>query len=804
LHELRVAFRSLARTPGFTIVVVVTLALGVGINTAIFSVVNGILLRPLPYLEPDRVVTLWESNPQLDIAQDQVGAATFTDWAERSRSFAALGAYSLQTYLVGGVDEPRQIPGARLSPAVFDVLQVRPDLGRVFAPEESQPGNEFVALLSHRLWVRQFGGDPDVLGRSLILDGAPYTVVGVMPAGFQFPPGASDVEVWTPLTISAQMFPVRAMRVYYVVARLAPGVSLEQARREMDGIGLAIATENPESNRGWGVDVTPALQQVVGDVPRLLAVLAGASALVLLIACVNIANLLLVRSARRKKEFAIRAALGAGRGRLLRQSVLESFALTFTGGLAGVFLGVAGVSALKAVLPPDLPRLEEIGVDAGLLGIAVVLSVVAGAVFGLLPALRAMRPDLHDVLQEEGRGGSGGRGARHLLNALVASQVALAFMLLLGAGVPIRSMANLLSVDPGFRTEGVLTVALALPRNKYPDRESQIAFYNDLVDRVATIAGVVEASMVSALPMSTLGNDFDLPIEIFGRDAPTMAERPRAGYRAVMPGYFEALDIPLIRGRLFDRFDRDEGRPVMVINQTAERLLFPGEDPIGRFLGVPMAGRIEIVGVVGDVHHNGLDAEVIPEVFVSYMNFPLRDTHLVVRLADTGDLTVVTEAVRRAVHVLDPALPLARVATLDQLVSESLTRPRFNMALLAGFAGCALVLAAVGIYGVVSYSVVQRSREIAIRMALGADAGSTFRLVVGQTLVFVGLGGIVGLSGSLAAARALRGLLFGVSPLDPLSILGVVAGLAALGVAAATVPALRAARITPVQELASQ
>lgn len=804
MHDLRIAFRSLARAPGFAIVVVLTLALGVGINTAIFSLVNGILLRPLPYFEPDRIVTLWESNPQLDIPQDQVAAATFTDWVVRSRSFDALGAYGIRSYLLGGTDEPQQIAGARLTPSVFDVVQVQPDLGRVFAAEESQPGNEFVAILSHAMWARQFGSDPGVLGRSLILDDAPHTIVGVMPRSFEFPPGAPEVDVWTPLTISAQMVTVRAMRVYYVVGRLAPDVSVNQAREEMAGIGLGIATENPESNRGWGVDVTPALDQVIGDAPLLLAVLAGASALVLLIACVNIANLLLVRSSRRKKEFAIRAALGAGRRRLLKQSIVESFALTVTGGLAGVGLGVVGVTALKRVLPPDLPRLDQVGVDGSVLLLAAALSVGAGVVFGLVPALRAMRPDLSEVLQEEGRGGSGGPGAHRLLNGLVAAQVALAFILLLGAGVMVRSLVNLLNVDPGFRTEGVLSVAVSLPRNKYPDRQAQVVFYNELVDRVATIGGVAQASMVSALPMSTLGNDFDLPIEIFGRDAPTQAERPRAGYRAVMPGYFEALDIPLSRGRLFDRFDREEARPVMVINETAERLLFSGEDPLGKLVGVPMAGRIEIVGVVGDVHHNGLDADVIPELFVSYMNFPLRDTHLVLRLDDTSEIGTVAGSIRRAINGLDPALPITRMATLEELVAESLTQPRFNMALLMSFALCAAALAGVGIYGVVSYSVVQRSREIGIRMALGADRTRTFRLVVGQTLTFVAMGGAVGIVGSLAAGRLVRGLLFGISPLDPLTLLGVALALTVLGVGAASVPAMRATRITPMEELGSQ
>jgi predicted permease len=636
VNDLRLALRSLVLRPGFSAVVIATLAIGVGINTAIFSVVDGVLLKPLPYAQPERIVTLWEANPQLDVAQDRVAAATFTDWAERSRSFDALGAYGFEDFTFEESGEPEQIPGARLSPEVFDVIGVRPTLGRAFEPAEAQPGNDRVAILGHGFWLTRYSGDPGVLGQSVTLDGEPYTVVGVMPERFQFPPGASRVSVWTPLAINARVFTVRAMRVYYVVARLAPGVSVTQARTEMDGIARDIADENPDSNRGWGVDVTPALDQVVGDVRLLLGVLGASAGLVLLIACVNISNLLLVRSLGQSREFALRATLGAGGWRLLWRSLAQSLVLAGAGGAAGLGLGVTGVVVLKRLLPPDLPRIDQVAVDLRVLAFAAVVSLLAGAFFGLYPAFRAMRPDLAEVLQEGGRGGSGGRRARGALDALVAGQVALALLLLLGAGVTVRSMANLLSVDPGFRVQGVLSVALSLPENAYPGQQEQIVTMNEIVDRVSSLPGVRVASSVSTLPMSPLGIDFDLPIEVEGRDAPSAGERPRAGYRAVMPGYFEALDVPLVRGRFLDRFDREEGRPVMVLNETAERLLFPGEDAVGRILGVPMAGRIEVVGVVGDVLHGGLDAQVVPELFVSHMNFPLRDTHLIVRQRGHG------------------------------------------------------------------------------------------------------------------------------------------------------------------------
>ncbi len=804
MNDIKLAFRALLRRPGFTVVVIATLAIGIGINTAIFSVVDGVLLKPLPYPQPDRIVTVWEANPQLDVTQDRVAAATFSDWAERSRSFSALGAYNFEDFLLDQVDEPEQIPGARLSPEVFDVIGVRPSMGRAFSPSEAQPGNERVAILGHAFWLRQFAGDPGVLGRAIRLDGEPHTIVGVMPERFQFPPGASDVAVWTPLTISATALTVRAMRVYYVVARLAPGVSVDQARTEMSGIAREVATENPDSNRGWGVNVTPALEQVVGDARLLLGVLAGSAAFVLLIACVNISNLLLVQSLGQSREFALRSTLGATGPRLLWRSLSQSLVLAGLGGAAGLGVGAAGVSVLRNLLPPDLPRADQVSLDLRVMAFAAVASLVAGAVFGLYPALRAMRPNLAQVLQESGRSSSGGKGARSALNVLVAGQIALALVLLTGAGVTVRSMANLLDVDPGFTTEGVLSVALSLPENSYPGRDEQIVGLNAIVDRVSSVPGVRIASSVSTLPMSPLGIDFDLPVEVEGRDAPSEGERPRAGYRSVMPGYFEALDIPLVRGRLLDRFDREEGRPVMVLNETAERLLFPGEDALGRILGVPMAGRVEVVGVVRDVLHGGLDADVVPELFVSYMNFPLRDTHLIVRAGEGVDLGTIMPQVRQAIRDIDPGLPVVGMAGMDELIAASLARPRFNMALLLGFAACALVLAGIGIYGVLGYSVTQRSTEIGIRMALGADGPATFQLVVSQTLLHVAIGALAGVAAAFALGRIVQGLLFGVAPLDPGTLVVVVVLLGSVSAIAAGVPAIRALRIDPARTMGGQ
>lgn len=799
MHDLRVAVRSLRNVPGFVAVVVVTLALGVGIDTAIFSLVNGVLLRPLPYEEPERVMTLWEANAQLDIVQDQVSAGTYRDWAERSSSFDALAAYSFDTYVLGGSDVPVQLSGARVSPSVFDVVGVRPALGRAFLEEEAAPGDERVVILSGSLWAERFGSDPQVLGRALVLDDIPYTIVGVMPARFEFPPDADDVDVWTPLVIDERLFDVRAMRVYGVVGRLAPGASLASTRAEMDAIAMGISETYPDSNRGWGVNVTPALEQVVGDFRTLVVVLAGAAGLVLLIGCVNVASLVLARAAGGQKEFAIRATLGAGRWSLVRRSLAETLLLVVGGGTIGMALAALGVAGLRRVLPTDLPRVDEVGLDLRVLLFAVVASLLAGVLFGLYPALRAMRPRISQVLQDTGRGGGGGRVARRLLDAMVAGQIALALVLLLNAGVMLRSFSRLLGVDPGFRTEDVVIVGLSLPNNDFPDRDSQVQFWTRLVDGVAALSGVQSVGAVSALPMSPLGTDFDLPIRIEGRPSPSIAEQPRAGYRAVVPGYFETLQIPLVRGRLLDRFDREQGRPVMLLNERAAELLFPGEDPLGEILGVPMAGSIEIVGVVADVLHGGLDAPPAPEVFVAFENFPVRDMHLVVR--SEGDVAELARAIRGEIAALAPALPVTRVAAMDDLVSESLAQPRFNTALLLGFALCALVLAAVGIYGVISYSVAQRTNEIGLRMALGSDARRTFRLVVGQTLAFVLVGAALGVGAALLTSRLVRGLLYEVGPLDAPTLVVVALVLVATGAAAASLPARRATRIDPLEAI---
>ncbi len=810
MQDIRFAFRTLRNNPGFTLVVMATLGLGIGINTAIFSVVNGVLLRPLPYTEPDDIMTLWEANPQSSVAQDQVAAATFIDWVDRSQSFAALGAYNFQSFVLAGVGkgEAQPVTGAQISPAIFEVVDVQPSLGRAFQEEEATPGNDLVVILSNGLWIRRFEADPDVIGTVIYLGKTPYTVVGVMPPDFQFPPGAQDVQIWKPLAIDAALADPRGMRVYNVVGRLNDDVSVEQARSEMSAIAVGIQRENPESNRGWGVNVTPALEQLVGGFNTLVAVLAGAAALVLLIGCVNVANLVLARASTNQREFAVRAALGAGRGQLLRTSLAESLTLVFLGGGLGLVLAFSGVAVLRRIVPPDIPRIDQIGIDGAVLGFTVLASLFAGVLFGLYPALRAMRPRVTDVLQDGGRGGTGGRMSGRLLNGMVAAQVALALLLLLSAGVMIKSFSGLLQVEPGFRTEDVIVATVSIPDYGFNNPQlqaemglKQAAFWNQLVDRVGSLPGVEAAGAVSALPMSPHGADFDLPVSILSRDAaPT--EPPRVQYRATVPGYFEAIGMTLIRGRLLDRFDREEGRPVVVLNESAAQLLFGDSNPVGHLLGVPMAGRIEVVGVVADVRHAGLDAPPSPEMFVAYENFPSADMHLVVH-SPTGQADL-ARAIRTEIDAAWPGLFGTRLVTMEGLISESLAQPRFNMALLLSFALCALVLATVGIYGVTSYLVVRRTGEIGVRMALGSDASSTFRLVVSQTLGYVLLGGVLGVVAYAFAAGVIRGLLYEVSPLDPLTLVSVVALLIVTAAGAAAIPARRATRVDPVTALASE
>ena len=798
--DIREAIRSFAGQPGFSLVVLLTLALAIGINSAIFSLVNGVVLRPLDYPDPDRLVVLWESNQAAGQPQSETSGATYLDWRTRTRTFSSIGAFRYKGFTLTGAAEAEHIASVEASPALFRVLGVTPLLGRVFTADEEQPGHETLALLSYGAWQRRFGGRQDVIGKTLQLDGQSFAVVGVMPRTFQLPAGDRDVEVWSPLTLDTRSLQTRPHRMYRAIGRLAPRATLSQAQADMNRIARDLAGEHPDANAGWGVKLVPAHEQVVGNIGRTLWVLFGAVVLVLLIACANIANLLLARSARVAKDFAIRASLGAGRAVLVRRSLVESGLLVCSGGVVGLGVAWIGVRALRRLIPATVPRGDQIGLDLPVLAFTAVIAIVSGLLFGLVPAWRAMRPNLTDVLQETGRGSAGGRRSRHLSDVMIAAEVALALMLLIGAGLLIRSFVNLTSVSPGFRTSQLVAMEIVLPQTRYESGASKKQFYSNLLDRVRVLPGVIHAGAVSALPLSPLGTQFDIPFTIEGLDAIAPSERPRAAYRAVMAGYFEAIAIPLDRGRLFDISDgRENGPRVAIINETLAKRYFSGVDPLGKVVKMPMAGDLAIVGVVGDVKHDGLQLAAKPEVFVPYYQLALAEMQLVVE--SDADVSVVVSRVKGVLREIDPSLPVAKVSTIEDLVSASIAQPRFNMALLVGLALCAALLAAVGVYGVVTYSVTRRTSEIGLRMALGAGAADAFRLVIVAATRVVLLGVVIGLSGAAMLGKALGSLLFGVAPVDWVTFAAAGIGLVAVGLVAASVPAARAARIDPVLAL---
>jgi len=803
--DFREAARFFATNPGFAAVIVLTLGLAIGVNSTIFSVLNGVLLRPLAYAQPDELVGIWESNVNQGIERSQVATATYLDWRTRSQTFSDIGLFRYRGYTLTGAGEAERLVTVDVTPVTFRVLGIGPLAGRTFTDAEEDPGNDSrKVVLSYGAWQRRFGGDPTVLGRTMILDDAAHTVIGIMPREFQFPPNDPDVELWSPLTFNLSAMQSRPHRLYQAIGRLAPGATIETARREMAAIAGAIAQENPESNAQWGVTLVPAHEQVVGKIGDTLWVLFGAVVLVLVIACANIANLLLARSATAAKGFALCAAFGAGRWPLLRRSLVESALLTAAGGTVGLLFAWWGTNALRPLIPANVPRASTIGLDVPVLAFTAVVTIASGLLVGLVPAWRAMKPNLLEVLQESSRGSTGSRGTRRLSDVMVVAEVGMALILLVSAGLLIRSFANLSSVDPGYRTSGIVATHVVLPNSRYPDAPSKRRFFDSLLERVKGLPGVTRASAVSALPMSALGVQFDLPFTIDGLETTSPTERPRARYRAVMSEYFQTLGIELKKGRVFDGFDgRENGPKVAIINEsTAKRYFGHVSDPIGQLVKMPMAGDLQIVGVVEDIKHDGLQGTASAEVFVPYFQFPLTEMQIVV--ATEMDSAAIVQRVKSEMSALDPALPIVKVSKIEDLVSASIAQPRFNMTLLAALALCAALLAAVGVYGVVTYSVTRRTSEIGVRMALGANADTTFRLVVGGAMRVVLVGVVLGLIGAAIAGRSLQVMLYGVPPLDVLTY--ALSGLAILivGLVAASLPALRAARIDPVGALRSE
>jgi predicted permease len=813
VQDVRYGLRMLARNPGFTAVAVLALALGIGANTAIFSVINGVLLRPLPYHDPDRLMRLSESSPGFQTMS--VACPNFVDWKDQSRSFASLAAFRWEDYDVTGGGQPEHLSGKMVSADFFRVLGINPVLGRNFDARTDRLGAAPVALIDGGLWSRRFGSSPAVLGRQLTLNGGSYTIAGVVPAAFQFE-GKADVytllEQWDdPLARSREMHPGM-----YVVGRLKPGVTQASAQSEMSAIAARLAEAHPKSNSKHGINVAPLAGVIVGNVRPTLLVLLGAVGFVLLIACANVANLLLARSAGRQKEIAVRAAIGAGRGRVVRQLLTESVVLALAGGAAGLAIARWGTQAVLAAVPGGLPRMENIGLDGWVLAFTLGVSLLTGIVFGLAPALQVSVSELHETLKEGSRGSSAGH--RRFRNLLVVSEVAAALVLLAGAGLMLRTIQSLGAVNPGFDARNVLTFSVGMSPANTSSSDRILQSLQETVDRIQSVPGVKSAAVSSLLPLT--GRDSEIPFYVNGQPRPTsQGDMSWALLYATGPGYLEAMGIPLLRGRYIGPQDMRRGSHVAVIDDLMARTFFPHEDPLGKSiviadlsgaLGPEASIPMEIVGIVGHVSHWGLDTDsasrVRSELYLPLSQIPdqfmkgmAASSSFVVRTG--GDPLATLPAVRGAVLEAGNDQPVYGVRTMDEIISSSIADRRFSMLLLGIFAGLALLLAAVGIYGVISYTVAQRTREIGIRIALGAGRADVLKVVVAQGMfpVLAGLG--IGLAASFGLTRLMAGMLYGVKAGDPATIIGVAVILAAVALIATLVPARRATRVAPVAAL---
>ncbi|HMD99612.1 MAG TPA: ABC transporter permease [Terriglobia bacterium] len=807
--DVRYGLRVLRRNPGFAATAILTLALGIGATTAIFSVVDTVMFKPLPFPTADRLVRV-----RSVIAATGHGAVAsypdYLDWRARNHVFESMAVFRTNDFTLIGPREPLHLQGAVVSAQVFSLLGVTPALGRSFLPEEDNPAAAAGAdpvILSYVLWQREFGADASVLGRTLQLGDQPFTVVGVMPPAFHFPILGEPVELWTTIAVDARgganaMAAQRGAHYLDVIGLLKPGVKLQRAQAEMAAIASALNKQYPE-NKPRTVGIVPEVEGLIGPIRTPLLVLLAAVGCVLLIVCVNVANLLLARATERHKEMALRAALGASRRRAIRQLLTESVGLGLLGGGLGLALAVASLRVLVRLIPADIPRLTAIGLDARLLCFALLISLAAGILFGLAPALRVAKMSLTESLNETGRGsGSGGKEHSGLRSALVVSEVSLAVVLLLGAGLLIQSFLRLIRVDPGFDPHHVLTFQLDTPAEK---QGAQVpAFFRDVVTQISALPGVSSASAVASLPLT--GDNISSSIEIEGEPTP-MGSRPTADFNAVEPHYFRTLGISLVAGRDFTERDDSKSTPVVIVNRTLAQRFFPNQDPIGKHVrpgigngyGPGEPPMREIVGVIGDVKQSDLGSEAAPEVYAPLAQSPFYTMLMVVRTAN--DPRSLVEAARRQVASLDRNTPIYHAETLDQYFSESVAVPRFISLLLAGFAGVALLLACLGIYGVIAYIVVRRTREIGIRMALGARKGDVLRMVIGEGLRPALTGVVIGIIGALKLTRLLSGLLYGVKPTDPVTFAAVALILTGVALLASYIPARRATNVDPTVAL---
>jgi putative ABC transport system permease protein len=801
--DLRYGIRVLAKNPGSTLVAVLALALGIGANSAIFSVVNAVLLRPLRYKDPAHLVVIWETKLSKGIFQESVSPPDYRDWIEHQRVFDQVAALRAQPAVLTGGQLPERVETALVSPSAFELLGVKAALGRTFISEEDQPGRNHVAVLSYGLWQRRFGGDSGVLGKSVIVDGNSFSIVGVTPRDFRLLDTPS--ELWTPYTLDAKELSQRGFHTLRVIGHLKSGVSQEQAAAEMRSIARRIEEQYADTNSGWSTKIVALRDQLVGDIGPTLWTLLGAVVFVLLIACANVANLLLARAGSREKEIALRTALGANPGRLVRQLLTESVLLGLAGGLVGLALAAWGVSILEQFGPSNLPRLEEVTIDWRVLAFTLSMSVLTGVVFGLAPALSSVRSDLNSILKTSGRGTTGSRSRARWRNALVVSEIASCVVLLAGAGLLIRSFARLESVNPGFRPDHVLTMQIALPETRYSGQKIAL-FYQQLVERLHALAGVRYAAIARNLPLA--GSDASLNFVIENRPVESSAEQSRAKYRAASADYFAALGIPLVGGRYFDRTDGQKTPGVVIINNTMARRFWPGEDPLGKRMKAGFDGSqwCTIVGIVGDVKHTGLDAETNAEMYYHYLQIPPElmgfvEGTMTLVLRTQAEPNSMVAAVRGEVQKLDADLAVFNVKSMQDLVGRSLAQPRFRTLLLGAFAGVALILAATGLYGVIAYAVTQRTNELGVRLALGAQKSDVLKLVVGEGAQLAALGIGIGLVVALPLTRIISRLLFEVNAADPVTFGTTALVILLVTVAASYLPALRAIQVDPVVAL---